>query len=170
VGLGGANSICKSVWTRYLITPIISDYSIIFCIIMMASLSVNFDQTYIPFFISYVGLRAMTAIQYLSVHKKEAAYRKITAHYLGSRFWIGLMISSFSLFFHSWIRYAVLYAGIAVDILIPLIGRKYLVKTPINTHHLLERFSLFTLILLGSVYLQYCNLATGLGNLLYLPP
>ena len=28
-------------------------------------------------------------------------------------------------------------------------GRKYLVKSPINTHHLLERFSLFTLILLG---------------------
>ncbi|SEB81335.1 low temperature requirement protein A [Paenibacillus sp. GP183] len=120
-----------------------------FVLIMTASLSVNFDQTYIPFFIGYVGLRAMTAIQYLSVHKKEAAHRKITAHYLGSRFWIGLLISSFSLFFDSWIRYAVLYAGIAVDILIPLIGRKYLVKTPINTYHLLERFSLFTLILLG---------------------
>jgi low temperature requirement protein LtrA len=121
-----------------------------FVLIMTASLSVNFDQTYIPFFIGYVGLRAMTAIQYLSVHKKEeAAHRKITARYLGSRFWIGLMISSFSLFFDSWIRYAVLYAGIAVDILIPLICRKYLVKTPINTHHLLERFSLFTLILLG---------------------
>ncbi|SFL06395.1 Low temperature requirement protein LtrA [Paenibacillus sp. 1_12] len=119
-----------------------------FVLIMTASLSVNFDQYYVPFLIGYVGLRAMTAIQYLSVHKEEAD-RKITARYLGSRFWIGLVISALSLFFDSWIRYAVLYAGIAVDIVLPLIGRKYLMKSPINTHHLLERFSLFTLILLG---------------------
>ena len=117
---------------------------------MTASLSVNFDQYFVPFLIGYVGLRAMTAIQYLAVHKKEEeAHRKNTARYLGSRFWIGLVISSFSLFFDSWVRYAVLYAGIAIDILLPLMGRKYLVKSPINTHHLLERFSLFTLILLG---------------------
>lgn len=120
-----------------------------FVLIMTASLSVNFDQYYMPFLIGYVGLRAMTAIQYLTVNKNELADRKITAQYLGSRFWIGLVISALSLFFDSWIRYVVLYAGITVDILLPLIGRKYLVKSPINTHHLLERFSLFTLILLG---------------------
>jgi low temperature requirement protein LtrA len=120
-----------------------------FVLIMTASLSVNFDQYYVSFLVGYVGLRAMTAIQYLTVHKNEEADRKSTAWYLGSRFWIGLVISSLSLFFDSWVRYAVLYAGITVDILLPLIGRKYLVKSPINTHHLLERFSLFTLILLG---------------------
>lgn len=120
-----------------------------FVLIMTASLSVDFDQYYVSFLIGYIGLRAMTAIQYLAVHKTEEAHKKITAQYLGSRFWIGLVISASSLFFDSWIRYAVLYAGIAVDILLPLIGRKYLVKSPVNTHHLLERFSLFTLILLG---------------------
>lgn len=120
-----------------------------FVLIMTASLSVNFDQYYVPFLTGYVGLRAMTAIQYLTVNKNEAADRKSTARYLGSRFWIGLVISALSLFFDSWIRYVVLYAGITVDILLPLIGRKYLVKSPINTHHLIERFSLFTLILLG---------------------
>jgi low temperature requirement protein LtrA len=120
-----------------------------FVLIMTASLSVNFDQYYVSFLVGYVGLRAMTAIQYLTVHKNEEADRKSTAWYLGSRFWIGLVISSLSLFFDSWVRYVVLYAGIIVDILLPLIGRKYLVKSPINTHHLLERFSLFTLILLG---------------------
>lgn len=120
-----------------------------FVLIMTDSLSVNFDQYYMPFLIGYVGLRAMTAIQYLTVNKNEAADRKITARYLGSRFWIGLVISALSLFFDSWIRYVVLYVGITVDILLPLVGRRYLVKSPINTHHLLERFSLFTLILLG---------------------
>ncbi|NOU66031.1 low temperature requirement protein A [Paenibacillus sp. LMG 31461] len=120
-----------------------------FVLIMTASLSVDFDQYFVPFLIGYLGLRAMTAIQYLAVHKKEEDHRRITARYLGSRFWIGLAISALSLFFDSWIRYAVLYAGIMVDILLPLLGRKYLVRSPINTHHLLERFSLFTLILLG---------------------
>lgn len=120
-----------------------------FVLIMTASLSVDFDQYFVPFLIGYLGLRAMTAIQYLAVHKKEEDHRRTTARYLGSRFWIGLVISALSLFFDSWIRYAVLYAGIMVDILLPLLGRKYLVKSPINTHHLLERFSLFTLILLG---------------------
>ncbi|RNB90724.1 low temperature requirement protein A [Brevibacillus fluminis] len=120
-----------------------------FVLIMTVSLSVHFDQYYAPFFIGYIGLRAMTAIQYLSVHKNEEADRKVTARYLGSRFWIGLLVSSLSLFFDSWIRYALLYAGIVIDILLPLIGRKYLVRSPIQTHHLLERFALFTLILLG---------------------
>jgi low temperature requirement protein LtrA len=120
-----------------------------FVLIMTASLSVDFDQYYIPFLTGYLGLRAMTAIQYLAVQKREEADRRSTARFLGSRFWIGLVISASSLFFDSWIRYAVLYAGIAVDILLPLLGRKYLVKSPINTHHLLERFALFTLILLG---------------------
>lgn len=120
-----------------------------FVLIMTASLSEDFDRYYVSFFIGYVGLRAMTAIQYLSVHQKETAHRKITARYLGTRFWIGLSISCFSLLFDSWVRYAVLYAGIAVDIMLPLIGRRHLIKTPTNTPHLLERFSLFTLILLG---------------------
>jgi len=120
-----------------------------FVLIMTASLSVDFDQYFLPFLVGYIGLRAMTAIQYLSVEKKEEAHKRIAARYLGSRFWIGLVISAFSLIFDSWIRYVVLYLGIAVDIFLPLMGRKYLVKSPINTHHLLERFSLFTLILLG---------------------
>ncbi|ANE49092.1 low temperature requirement protein A [Paenibacillus swuensis] len=125
-----------------------------FSLIMTASLSVEFDQNYAAFFIGYVGLRAMTAIQYLVVSRQELSYRKVTARYLGSRFWIGLVISASSLLFDSWLRYAALYAGIAVDIALPLLGRRHLVKTPIHTHHLLERFALFTLILLGEMVIS----------------
>ncbi|WP_379153578.1 low temperature requirement protein A [Paenibacillus sp. sgz5001063] len=120
-----------------------------FVLIMTASLSVDFDQTYYSFLIGYIGLRAMTAVQYHFVHSKETGHLKTTAQYLGTRFWMGLVISACSLFFDSWVRYVVLYAGIALDILLPLIGRRILIKTPTNTHHLLERFSLFALILLG---------------------
>ncbi|GAA3323258.1 hypothetical protein GCM10020331_046400 [Ectobacillus funiculus] len=58
--------------------------------------------------------------------------------------------SHFSLsFFDSWVRYAVLYAGIIVDIVLPILGHKYLVRVTTNTAHLLERFALLTLILFG---------------------
>ncbi|MFB5675188.1 low temperature requirement protein A [Paenibacillus terreus] len=120
-----------------------------FVLIMTASLSPDFDQYYIPFFIGYIGSRALTAIQYFWAHRAKAAHQQVTASYLGKHFLFGILISTFSLFFDSWIRYAILYLGIAVDIVLPLIGRRHLVKTPINTHHLFERFALFTLILLG---------------------
>lgn len=121
-----------------------------FVLIMTASLNVDFDRYFLSFLIGYIGLRAMTAIQYLSVRSKmDAHHHHQAARFLGRCFWIGLAISACSLFFDGWLRYAVLYAGIAVDILVPIAGRKYLVKSPIQTHHLLERFSLFTLIFLG---------------------
>ncbi len=120
-----------------------------FVLILVSSLSVDFDQYYISFLISYIGIRAITAIQYLRVLKLENGHRKKVAMYLGTRFWIGIIISFLSLFFDSWMRYAVLYAGIIVDVIVPILGRKYLVKAPTNTSHLLERFALFTLILFG---------------------
>lgn len=120
-----------------------------FVLIMTASLSVDFDANYLPFLIGYLGLRVMTAVQYHYAHSRESGHLQNTARYLGTRFWIGLAVSACSLFFDSWLRYAVLYAGIALDIILPLTGRRIVVKTPANTHHLLERFSLFALILLG---------------------
>ncbi|WP_169088294.1 low temperature requirement protein A [Paenibacillus sp. PL91] len=120
-----------------------------FVLIMTASLNVDFDAYYVPFFVGYIGSRILTAIQYVITQKTETAGKQETARFFGTYFWLGIVVSSFSLFFDSWIRYAILYAGIAIDILVPLIGRKQLVKTPIHTAHLLERFALFTLILLG---------------------
>ncbi len=57
-------------------------------------------------------------------------------------------LTSFALF-DSWVRYAVLYTGIAVDMILPILGHKRLAKLPTNTAHLLERFALLTLILFG---------------------
>ncbi|WP_397539806.1 low temperature requirement protein A [Rummeliibacillus pycnus] len=121
----------------------------LFVLTLISSLSVDFDQYYLSFLIGYIGIRTLTAIQYLVVQRLEEGYRKKAAWFLGTRFWIGIIISLLSIFFDSWIRYAVLYAGIAVDIIVPIYGRKYLVKAPTNIAHLLERFALLTLILFG---------------------
>ena len=56
--------------------------------------------------------------------------------------------------FDSWIRYAVLYFGILIDIIVPLLGRKCLEKVPTNTAHLLERFGLFSIILFGEALIS----------------
>ncbi|MBT2289320.1 low temperature requirement protein A [Paenibacillus albidus] len=120
-----------------------------FVLIMTASLNVDFDANYLPFLIGYIGLRGLTAVQYLLAVRTETAHKRKTARFFGTYFWLGLFISCLSLFFDSYIRYIFLYAGIFTDILVPLIGRRILVRTPIHTAHLLERFALFTLILLG---------------------
>ena len=92
----------------------------------------------------------MTAIQYLVVQRIEEGLEKATL-FLGRYFWIGIAISLLSVFFDSWIRYAVLYFGILIDIIVPLLGRKCLEKVPTNTAHLLERFGLFSIILFGKL-------------------
>ncbi len=120
-----------------------------FVLIMTASLDVDFDANYVPFFVGYIGLRLLTIIQYQLSKRSETGHKRHTAHFFGTYLWLGIAVSACSLFFDSWTRYILLYAGILLDISIPLIGRHTLRKTPIHTAHLLERFALFTLILLG---------------------
>ncbi|WP_214484723.1 low temperature requirement protein A [Bacillus sp. SM2101] len=120
-----------------------------FALIMISSLSVDFDKYYLSFFIGYIGLRVLTTMQYLVVQRIEKGDRKKVAQYLGKYFWAGIILSTLSIFFESWVRYAIFYAGIIVDIIVPLLGRKYLIKSPTNIAHLLERFGLFTIILFG---------------------
>jgi low temperature requirement protein LtrA len=125
-----------------------------FVLIMTSSLSADFDPYYLSFLIGYIGLRAVTAIQYLVVSRIEEGAREKTALFLGRYFWIGIVISLFSIFFDSWVRYAVLYLGILIDICVPIVGRKCLEKVPTNTAHLFERFGLFSIILFGEALIS----------------
>ncbi|WP_274309625.1 low temperature requirement protein A [Solibacillus daqui] len=123
----------------------------IFSLIMIASLNTDFDSYFIPFLVGYLGVRALTAIQYSVVARVETEAQKQAAQFLGRYFWVGIVISLCSVFFDSWWRYGFLYAGILIDIIVPLFGRKYLIKSPVNSEHLIERFSQFTTILFGEM-------------------
>ena len=120
-----------------------------FMVVLTASLSTDFDSYYIPFLIGYCGVRLVTAIQYIYTIRLETGAKREIAKRLGFGFLIGIAISLLSVFFDSWARYILLYTGIFVDILIPIIYRRYLKKVPVNTPHLLERFGLLTIILFG---------------------
>lgn len=143
----------------------------IFAIIMIASLTTDFDSAFLPFLVGYLGLRALTAIQYMVVARKEEGARKKVAQYLGRCFWIGIIISLGSVFFDSWWRYFFLYLGIVIDIIVPMFGRKYLVKSPVNGEHLIERFSQFTTILFGEMLVSTILIIQpnpdNIGNIIY---
>ncbi|MUT64908.1 low temperature requirement protein A [Paenibacillus sp. NEAU-GSW1] len=121
-----------------------------FVLIMTASLSVDFDAYYYSFALGYLGLRVLTALQYLIARAREREpNRRAVAHYLGTRFWLGISFSASSLLFDPPVRYILLYTGIVIDMIIPILGRRLLKRMPAHTSHLLERFGLFTIILFG---------------------
>jgi len=71
------------------------------------------------------------------------------AKQLSAGFSIGLVVALSSMLFESPLRYFVMYTGIAIEILTPLLSRKILKSTPVKSHHLPERYGLLTIILLG---------------------
>ncbi|MCA0981056.1 low temperature requirement protein A [Exiguobacterium aestuarii] len=118
----------------------------VFVLIMTASLNVDFDDYYYSFLIGYLGLRVMTVLQYTMVNRR---IQDPAARFLGTYLWIGIGVSALSLFFDGSFRYVVLYLGIIIDLVVPIIGRKRLAMTPIHLGYLLERFGLLTIIVLG---------------------
>lgn len=76
VGVDRTNDVYQSVWTRFLHQRIFMILQMLFVLIMISSLSVDFDQYYVSFLIGYIGLRALTSIQYLIVQKFERDERK----------------------------------------------------------------------------------------------
>lgn len=115
---------------------------------MALFISPDFEPNYRGFLLSYVALRGLLVLMYwrASATSKHGA---ILARYLARAFTFGLLISLSSLFFDTPWNYVVMYAGIFVDILMPLVLRGHLARFPVQSHHLPERFGLLTIILLG---------------------
>ncbi|MEP4192890.1 MAG: low temperature requirement protein A, partial [Sneathiella sp.] len=70
---------------------------------------------------------------------------------------IGILVSLGSLFFDGPLRYIFLYGGTGLDMILPLIGRRFLKQAPVHAHHLPERFGLLSIILLGESVLSLSN-------------
>lgn len=115
---------------------------------MALFISADFEPNYRGFLLSYVALRGLLVLMYwrASATSKNGA---VLARYLAHAFTFGLLISLSSLFFDAPWNFLVMYFGILVDILMPLVLRKHLVAVPVQSHHLPERFGLLTIILLG---------------------
>lgn len=125
----------------------------LFVILMSASINPNFAATYVPFLIGYVGIRLSIVYMYGRVWLKRSGQSTISG-FLSKGFLIGATISLSSLMFPDKWKFIILYLGIVVDFLIPLLGRRILAKHPVQNHHLIERFGLITIILLGECILN----------------
>ena len=118
-----------------------------------ASLSVfidpDFEPNYHGFLLSYVAIRGLLVLMYWRAAMLSDGASKNVAQFLGLAFTAGILISLSSLFFEGLWKFVVLYLGIVVDIMLPLLGRRYLARAPVESHHMPERYALLTIILLG---------------------
>ena len=111
-------------------------------------INADFDPNYRGYLLFYVLIRVLLILMYWRSTKYNPLSVPICKR-LSIGFSIGIMVSLSSLLFESPIRYIVLYAGIGIEILTPLLSRKVLATVPVKSHHLPERYGLLSIILLG---------------------
>jgi len=111
-------------------------------------INADFDPNYRGYLLFYVLIRVLLILMYWRSTKYIPLSVPISKR-LSIGFSIGIMVALSSLFFESPIRYIILYAGIGIEILTPLLSRKILATVPVKSHHLPERYGLLTIILLG---------------------
>lgn len=133
-----------------------------FVMLMTASFNLNFNETYFTFLLGFVGIRVLTIVQYHSAKRciDNPADKKII-QLLTTYFTFSLVLSSTSLFFTGFPRYFILFFGIFLDIVMPLINRKKLRDSPVDVSHLAERLGLFTLICFGETVVALIAILNG---------
>lgn len=132
-----------------------------FLILMTASFDLTFSNTYYTFLIGYLGIRFITVIQYFVMSRQLVGNARKVAIILGSVFLLGVFTTATSVFFDGFIRYLVMYLGIAVDIILPLFLAKTLRKVPVDFPHLAERFGLFVIITFGESIVAITTILVG---------
>lgn len=130
-------------------------------VLMTASFDFTFGHTYHTFLLGYLGIRAITVLQYFIVARRTRDKRRSVALLLGRIFLLGLLVSSASLLMDAHLRYVVMYAGVALDFVLPLFQTKRLNQVPVLLSHLSERFGLFVLIALGENLVAMTAMLSG---------
>ena len=108
----------------------------------------DFGATYVGFLLSYLTIRLLLIVMYLRAGSRQPEVTPVTGRMV-SGFGLGLLVVASSFLADPPLRYVVLYAGIFIEVLTPILLRSRLTTMPVNTHHLPERFGLLTIILLG---------------------
>ena len=122
-------------------------------------INADFDPYYHGYLLFYVLIRLILLVMYWTTARRNPAAAPI-ARRLSIGFITGLSVALLSLFVDPPYRYVVLYLGIGIEILTPLVNRKVLKAIPVKSHHLPERYGLLTIILFGESVIM---LASGLS-------
>ncbi len=111
-------------------------------------INADFDTYFRGYLLFYIVIRVLLILMYWRVARNNPA-AVLIAKRLSTGFVIGLLIAMSSLLFESPLRYIILYTGLGIEIITPLLSRKILKTIPVKSHHLPERYGLLTIILLG---------------------
>lgn len=117
-------------------------------VFLAAFINPDFDAYYHGFLFSYVAIRVLLILMYVRAARLMPKAGPISKH-LGIGFALGLLVAMGSLIVDPPWRYVLLYAGITIEILVPIFSRSVLKAIPVSSHHISERFGLLTIILFG---------------------
>lgn len=139
-----------------IVQKILTSLQLFAIIILSFFVDSDFDRHYFGFTISYVAIRYLLVGMYWRAYYIHSKLRKVSRYFMIG-FLIGATISLSSILFSGVTKYIVLYAGIFIDFLVPIIGKQKIQSAPINSHHLPERLGLMTIILLGESIVSITN-------------
>jgi low temperature requirement protein LtrA len=102
----------------------------------------------VQFALSFVAVRGIVLLLNARARRHAAAARPLLNLYLAA-FSIGAALWLVSMFVPEPARYVLWAVALTVELSAPWVGRHQIAKAPIHASHLVERFGLFTLIVLG---------------------
>jgi low temperature requirement protein LtrA len=120
-----------------------------FCVVAMSvSVSGALEDRAVTFAVGFIIVRVLMVVEYLRSGVHVPDVRPLTNRYsLG--FGVAVAIWIASLFVPPPLRTGLWVLALVIDYATPLIFAKYGTRFPPNTHHVPERFGLFTIIILG---------------------
>lgn len=124
--------------------------------------STAFKEGAIPFALSYMAARLMLVALYAraSAHNEQA--RPLINRYIGG-FSIGAALWFMSIFVPSPFRFVLWFLALAVEFYTPLSkgSRQHYSLLPPDPHHMMERFALITIIVLGESFIKSLDALVG---------
>ena len=112
------------------------------------------------FALTYAGIRGLLVAMYIRVYFSNPDLRPV-ASCLSWGFGIGVLCWSISAFLPPPWMYGLWVTGLLIELITPLRCRPQLKLASVHSHHLPERFGLFTIILLGE---SVSSLTSGLSS------
>jgi low temperature requirement protein LtrA len=132
----------------------------------VAALAINIPTAFAPgvsgFALAYVGVRIVLVLLFLQVPNRAGHARPLARHY-AIGFSLSALIWLVAAFVPMPLRYGLWIVGMLVDFLVPLnpATRRHVNRLPPGSHHMMERFALFTMIVLGESFVKVVGSLAG---------
>jgi low temperature requirement protein LtrA len=112
------------------------------------------------FALAFVAVRGIVLLLNARAHRHAAPARPLLNLFLAA-FSTGAALWLLSVFVPEPARYVLWGVALVIELSAPWVGRRQIVKAPVHASHLVERFGLFTLIVLGE---SVVRVAQGAAN------